>query len=115
MKLKRHRSSTNFLLAVLTLFFLLPVACKKVAPSAGGPGQAQEQPCTPPASVVLPIDLSRQKTSNWCWAASGEMVMKFLKKGPEQCEQANEEFGHPPAVPSCCDDPEACNRGGWPH
>lgn len=60
----------------------------------------------------LPVNLYPQQTSNWCWAASGEMVMKYLGGMVSQCEQANQRFGRT----DCCNSPtpSACINGGWP-
>ncbi len=69
-------------------------------------------PCTPPASKTLAVTLDPQKTSMWCWAASGEMVMSFLGHDCQQCDEANKEFGRT----DCCNSPtpKECVQGGWP-
>jgi hypothetical protein len=70
--------------------------------------------CNPPTSAVLPVPLLAQQESNWCWAASGQMIMNVLHPGSAvaQCDEANKEFGQA----SCCQNPgsNACNSGGWP-
>jgi hypothetical protein len=60
----------------------------------------------------LPANLYPQQTNQWCWAASGEMVMKYLGGMVSQCEQANQRFGRT----DCCNSPTpaACINGGWP-
>jgi hypothetical protein len=87
----------------------LVTACKK-APS--GPG---ETTCTLQNAVTLPVNLSPQELDNWCWAASGQMVMVYLGQAVTQCAEANEYFGHNP--PDCCPSTTAgtgCDTGGWP-
>ncbi|MBV8977720.1 MAG: C39 family peptidase [Alphaproteobacteria bacterium] len=62
-----------------------------------------------------------QRQSNWCWAASAEMAMRYLGLDVPQCVQASYEFRPPndgsPDVGrnKCCDAPSTnCNQGGWP-
>lgn len=62
---------------------------------------------------VLPVALQWQETSEWCWAASGQMIMNY--RGPvnvPQCYEANQEFGHS----DCCSSPTpaSCVNPGWP-
>ncbi|MEI7662691.1 MAG: papain-like cysteine protease family protein, partial [Bacteroidota bacterium] len=68
--------------------------------------------CNPTSSVSLPVTLHPQQMSNWCWAASGQMVMEHLGKNVDQCTEANNEFG----ASNCCNSPfpGSCNSGGWP-
>jgi len=60
---------------------------------------------------------------NWCWAASGQMVMEWLREQPEktcQCRQAGQVLG----VKGCCassssclpaeDVPRECDEPRWP-
>jgi hypothetical protein len=60
----------------------------------------------------LPVNLYPQQTNQWCWAASGEMVMKYLGGMVSQCEQANQRFSRT----DCCNSPtpSACILPGWP-
>jgi hypothetical protein len=52
-----------------------------------------------------------QQASNWCWAASGQMTMRFLGHDVAQCTEANNEF----TMTSCCQSNSGgCNNGGWP-
>lgn len=70
-------------------------------------------PAPPPASHFLNVPLFPQKTSMWCWAASGQMVMRFVDPSVNvtQCAQANVNFGRS----DCCNSPtpDACVNGGW--
>lgn len=70
--------------------------------------------CCPPYedSKVLAVTLWPQETSQWCWAASGQMCMDFLGNNVSQCTQANNRFG----LTTCCNAsiPGACVTGGWP-
>lgn len=69
-----------------------------------GPGAAP-----PPASRVLAVKLRPQLRTNWCWAASGEMVMETLGHDVSQCVQADDMFGK-----ACCPSNEVCNEQGCP-
>jgi hypothetical protein len=62
---------------------------------------------------MVPASLFWQETDEWCWAASGEMMMSYA--GPRnvpQCYQANQRFGRT----DCCNCPTpiACAQPGWP-
>jgi len=59
---------------------------------------------------TLPVALIPQPTCCWCWAASGEMVMKYFGIDVAQCAQAAKQF----KVPNCCmtPHPNACVSGG---
>lgn len=61
----------------------------------------------------LAVKLLPQQQSNWCWAASGDMIMDYLgATRVTQCDEANKRFGRT----DCCTNPssDACNVGGWP-
>jgi hypothetical protein len=61
----------------------------------------------------LPVPLEPQKTSMWCWAASGSMIMHYMGASRvTQCDEANRRLGRT----DCCNSPtpEACVEGGWP-
>ena len=64
-------------------------------------------------TTILPVALIPQKTNMWCWAASAEMIMKYLGKDVSQCEQANYRFNQT----DCCilPTPSKCIQGGWPN
>lgn len=65
-------------------------------------------------TLSLHVPLLPQQTSNWCWAASGQMAMQFLasSRAPSQCQEANDRFG----LTTCCNTPtpSECVNGGWP-
>lgn len=69
--------------------------------------------CMPPPKALLPEPLHGQHQSNWCWAASGQMVTEYFGHGVSQCQQVNDQAG----MSSCCDNPTpaACNVGGTTH
>jgi hypothetical protein len=43
------------------------------------PSHAQAQVAAPPPRVVLPIPPIPQQTTEWCWAASAEMVLEYYR------------------------------------
>jgi hypothetical protein len=54
--------------------------------------------CKPALIGALPVAPHPQETDNWCWAASGRMVMHYLQHDVSQCTQANNRFGRT----DCC-------------
>jgi hypothetical protein len=76
--------------------------------TADAPGAA----CNQSQEQRLDIAEIRQTGTNWCWAASGEMVMSHYDRRVPQCEQVNTTYG----FSHCCGDlvePE-CDKTGWP-
>jgi len=72
---------------------------------------------------TLSLRYAPQASTNWCWAASGEMTMEWLGSEPNrvcQCRQAEEVLG----VAGCCatpgscapaaDAPARCDAARWP-
>lgn len=82
---------------------------------ASAPGAAAPN-CTPPASSQLTVPLRAQEASNWCWAASAQMIVEYLgHSGTDstQCSQANRKnFTHK----NCCSKPipAECDQPEWP-
>jgi hypothetical protein len=83
--------------------------------------------CRPALIGALPVTLHPQETSNWCWAASGQMIMDYLGHNVPQCTQANNRFGRsdccnidlcpPPTEAPHYDKYRNCDNcacGGWP-
>lgn len=83
--------------------------------------------CSPALIGSLPVTLHPQETQNWCWAASGQMVMDYLGHNVSQCVQANNRFGRndcceidlcpTPTEPPTYDasgNCVGCPCGGWP-
>lgn len=93
----------------VTLALLMSLAACRRQQIVNGP---QGAGCTPPVAVTLDTKLIPQETDQWCWAASGQMIMSFLNHDVRQCLQANNEFGRS----DCCLDPPPaeCIQGGWP-
>ena len=58
----------------------------------------------------LQVTLYPQLQDEWCWAASGEMIMSYLGKNVAQCDEAN----HAQNRTDCCSNPSACDNPGWP-
>jgi len=54
--------------------------------------------CNPAVIGSLPVTLHPQETSEWCWAASGQMIMHYLGNNVSQCTQANNRFNRT----DCC-------------
>jgi len=81
---------------------------QNVVSTQPGPGA----PCAPPATKILSTPLKPQETDQWCWAASGQMIMAFHNHDVAQCLQANNYLGRT----DCCNPlkPTACISGGWP-
>ena len=90
-----------------------------VLSAAPAPGQeaCQERVLT------LRFSPSAGRANNWCWAATGQMIMELLGEPPNeacQCQQAEEVLG----VKGCCvtpssclpvdDLPARCDRPRWP-
>lgn len=65
-------------------------------------------------SLVLNVPLIAQKTEQWCWAASAEMILNYHGYPNEhtQCVQANYKFENN----NCCNNPTPtdCIHPGWP-
>lgn len=70
--------------------------------------------CVPPALSILQVPLKAQQTSMWCWAASGQMTMNFVRPASNvtQPDEANKRFGRTDCGNSPT--PAACINGGWP-
>jgi len=68
--------------------------------------------CNPEPAKTLPVTLQLQEADNWCWAASGEMIMEYMGANIEQCDEANKRLGRS----DCCNKPTpgACDKTGWP-
>jgi hypothetical protein len=67
--------------------------------------------CNPPLVASVNVPTMAQQASNWCWAASGEMTMRYFGHDVAQCTEANNEFG----LTGCCQNNSgSCNNGGWP-
>jgi hypothetical protein len=100
---------SSVLSALATVAIGLTMACGR-----GGPG-TENPKCNIPKSITLPINLTPQELDQWCWAASGQMVMAYLGESVSQCGEADEFLQHAPA--DCCPAAAATNRcdtGGWP-
>jgi Papain-like cysteine protease AvrRpt2 len=63
------------------------------------------------AQNPLPVALESQEASQWCWAASGAMIMKYRGRSVSQCEQACRRLH----LKDCCQRRTGdCNKSGWP-
>lgn len=54
------------------------------------------------APKSLAVTLHPQEMRMWCWAASAQMVMHYLKKNVSQCKQVKDAYGI-----ECCNNPKA--------
>ena len=83
--------------------------------------------CKPALIGSLPVQLHPQETRNWCWAASGQMIMDYLGHDVAQCVEANNRFNRndccnidlcPPPTETVTYDAfgncVGCPCGGWP-
>jgi hypothetical protein len=76
--------------------------------------------CHPGASAEVPVSLRPQEASQWCWAASGQMVMETLHHGQNQCTQVNHQLNRSDCGCSQCSvaapaaTSVACDQSGWP-
>ena len=67
--------------------------------------------CTPSLVATVDVPTLPQQASNWCWAASGQMTMRYFGHDVGQCTEANNRFG----LTTCCQNNSgSCNNGGWP-
>ena len=95
--------------------------------SCGGPRLHFAPPppvgCSPPPSVVLPLERIGQQTDMWCWAAAGEMISRNLGHPVTQCEMAKKQFNAECACPTCTvSNPSGmratlppCDQGAFPN
>jgi hypothetical protein len=81
-------------------------------------------PNFPASLVVAGVVVDDQEQSNWCWAATGEMVMGYFGTQVRQCDEVKTEKG----LSNCCGFPhfamqyltdqkmncQGCNCGGSP-
>jgi hypothetical protein len=74
--------------------------------------------CEPEPAKHLLVQASIQGMSNWCWAASAEMIMRFISgASPQQCTMVGAKRKR-----DCCTDdgtsiygfPGTCDITGWP-
>jgi hypothetical protein len=69
--------------------------------------------CGPAMNERLNLGNIPQQTNQWCWAASAQMIMRYVgNQNIAQCVQANNRFGRT----DCCKTPTpvACVNPGWP-
>lgn len=70
-----------------------------------------------PEAKELPVARVAQLTDNWCWAASGEMILNHYQSPRSQCEQATHALGRSCCPPRNCGEPLAdpdCDFGSFP-
>jgi hypothetical protein len=74
----------------------------------------KDRKCAPPGARTLSVPLKAQRTSMWCWAASGQMTMNYIHpaSGVSQADEANKRFGRTDCGNSPT--PSQCIKGGWP-
>ena len=60
-------------------------------------------------SKILSVTQINQETTNWCWAASSQMIMYYAGTYVQQCYEANSVFGRT----DCCSNKTStsCNNG----
>jgi hypothetical protein len=92
------------------------IGCNGHSPQRMGVGG-----CFPPAEYTLapPNTKSQilqvgQEKEDWCWAASGQMILGYYGQTISQCKQVSERY---PDVGNCCADDASAKCGtktGWP-
>jgi len=94
-------------------------AVAQPAPAAGGPAEVPSNIKIVPPIVLRPLIkvhhavLHWQETPQWCWAASGQMVMEEAgTRTVPQCYEANQALGRTDCC--SCPTPAACVQPGWP-
>lgn len=90
----------------LTFLMLISFGCQKTNVGPGG------QPVPDHAFIddpVLSVPIVQLQT-NWCWAASAQMVLDWQKRDIIQCKQADYTFG----TGKCCQDSPSCNIASFP-
>ena len=102
----------TIIIAALTLTALALSSCSR----AGGPqptvSEAPGSACLQLNEQILNIREIRQLANNWCWAASGEMVLSHYNQAVRQCKQVSDRLGND----RCCDlvINQECDQTGWP-
>jgi hypothetical protein len=69
----------------------------------------------PPPPLAVPLD--PQIESEWCWAASAQMIITYLGGSVQQCQEANYRFGLTDCCTNAADESSLteCNQPGWPN
>lgn len=90
--------------------------CGKPATRSVGVGE-----CSPPIEYTLAppnttsqVGLVGQEQEDWCWAASGQMILGYYGQTISQCKQVSQRY---PNVGDCCngDASGSCGKKtGWP-
>ena len=109
------RRHTIFVLRTLPAIFAVIAACR--CASVGMLRAPTAQSFVVPAAQPLDVPFIPQCYTKWCWAASGQMIMKFLGENVLQCDQADSSppTGHSQCCVPCHQDPPlACRRDGEP-
>jgi hypothetical protein len=97
--------------------------CVLIAMAVLAAGSAHGQEACQERVLTLRFSPSAGRANNWCWAATGQMIMELLGEQPRkacQCQQAEQVLG----VKGCCvtpssclpadDLPARCDRPRWP-
>jgi Papain-like cysteine protease AvrRpt2 len=72
-------------------------------------------PAIPRQRNILVVELDPQQQSNWCWAATTQMIASYYDVAISQCSLANVNTGRT----DCCTNASSaantslCNQGGW--
>jgi hypothetical protein len=82
---------------------------------------AYAQQCDPDGMSVESIELRKQETVSWFWAASAQMTMEFHGKSEAQCFIVDVTYRddlNDLGVRTCCggnEELDGCSRIGWPN
>jgi len=70
-------------------------------------------PHAPGATTMLSVPLRPQEQSNWCWAATTQMITAYSGVGVNQCDEANYNTGRSDCCTNSYSATHDCNQGGW--
>ena len=95
---------------------IVQIGCNKQSPGITGVGG-----CSPPSEYTLvppnttsQVDQIGQEKEQWCWAASGQMILGYFGQTISQCKQVSERY---PGLGDCCGKKASASCGdqtGWP-
>lgn len=105
----------------VSLFVFVVMLLASMSSCKQDEGPEVKADAVPAGARSLSVVLRPQETRSWCWAASGQMVMEFLRQGSifPQCEQAKHSFTETSCPCRQCEPngrviSPPCVKGGFP-